>query len=120
MTRMPARRRAPPSARLILLCASLGATAAVATADPGLTLTVTASGTGSGVITSSPAGIDCGGGADAAGHLICTVQFDTAVPSVGLSATPDAGMGFEDSAPGTDCVHCLSANARATFDKPPS
>ena len=126
MTRRPARRRAPERALacLILLCAALGATAAAADANPGFTLTVTASGTGSGVITSSPAGIDCGSGADAAGHSACTFQFDAAVTSVGLSAAPDARMGFGGfggACSGTSCTVSLSASASvsATFDKPP-
>ena len=127
MTRMPARRRAPERvlACLILLCAALGATAAAANADPGFTLTVTASGTGPGVITSSPAGIDCGSGADAAGHSVCSFQFDTAVTSVGLSVAPDARMGFGGfggACSGSSCAVSLSANASvsATFDKPPT
>jgi hypothetical protein len=123
---MPARRRAPERvlACLILLCAALGATAAAANADPGFTLTVTASGTGPGVVTSSPAGIDCGSGADAAGHSVCSFQFDTAVTSVGLSVAPDARMGFGGfggACSGTSCTVSLSASASvsATFDKPP-
>ncbi|MGZ4314004.1 MAG: InlB B-repeat-containing protein, partial [Solirubrobacteraceae bacterium] len=126
MTRVPSVRHIPGwlLACLVLVCAALGATAAAANAAPGLTLTVTASGTGSGVITSSPTGIDCGGGADAGGHAVCSVQFDAAVTSVALSATPDAGMGFGGfggACSGTSCTVSLTANASvtATFNKPP-
>jgi Bacterial Ig domain len=109
-------------ASLVVLC---GAMAPLASAAPGSTLTVLAPGTGSGVITSSPAGIDCGSGPNAATHSVCSFQFDTTVTSVALTATPDTGMGFGGfggACTGTVCSVSLSADASATatFDKPPT
>jgi hypothetical protein len=52
------------------------------------TLTVTVSGSGTGTVTSSPAGIDCGGGATA-----CSANFPAGA-QVTLTATPASGSTF--------------------------
>ena len=52
------------------VCAVAGADVAIAA--PQTTLTITVSGDGSGVVTSPPSGIDCGGGADTGAHTSCT------------------------------------------------
>ena len=49
------------------------------------TLTVDKAGTGTGTVTSSPAGIDCGS--------TCSAAFDSGTP-VALTATPDSGSSF--------------------------
>ena len=84
-----------------------------ATFDIGLsTLTVTKNGTGSGTVTSAPAGIDCG----------ATCNFDFA-GMVTLTATPDAGSIFVgwsgcDSTAGNTCTVDMNAAraVNATFD----
>jgi uncharacterized delta-60 repeat protein len=58
------------------------------------TLTTSTAGNGSGVVTSSPAGIDCG--------MICTDTFAQAVP-VTLTATPAAGSLFTGWQGGEGC-----------------
>src|SRR4029077_1159767 len=60
------------------------------------TLTVSLAGSGTGVVTSSPAGIDCGAGASE-----CSASFDPGT-QVTLTATPSTGstFGIWTSAPG--------------------
>ena len=55
------------------------------------TLTVTASGTGSGYVTSSPIGIDCG--RNISGHTDCTQNYNYGT-SVVLTRYPSAGSNF--------------------------
>ncbi|MFO0686241.1 MAG: InlB B-repeat-containing protein [Sandaracinus sp.] len=76
------------------------------------TLEVTVEGTGAGVVTSAPAGIDCG-----AGHTTCT----TTVPhgtSVTLTAAPSTGStfaGWSGACTGTDpCVVTVDAATAVT------
>jgi len=57
----------------------------ISVSSPGYTLAVNKAGTGSGSVTSSPAGIDCGSD--------CTETYST-VTSVTLTALPDAGSQF--------------------------
>jgi hypothetical protein len=73
------------------------------------TLTVTRSGTGGGTVTSSPAGISCGG--------TCSANY-TQGTAVTLFATPAAGStfaGWSGACGGTgNCSVTMSANATAT------
>ena len=108
---------------LAVLAFAVCATAAPAAVAA--TLTINPGGDGSGVITSNPAGIDCGVGADAAAHATCSFTFDVGVSSVGLAATPDAGMGFGGFGSGCSGLTCTLAliadvTAPATFDRPPT
>jgi hypothetical protein len=80
------------------------------------TLTVSKTGSGSGTVTSSPAGISCGG--------TCTTQFNNGTP-VMLTATPNAGSKFtgwsgDCSGTGT-CALTMSGNhaVTASFAKVP-
>ena len=57
------------------------------------TLTVTGSGTGSGVVTSVPAGVNCAITAGVAANTGCIVQFDKGTV-VTLTATPKSGHSF--------------------------
>ncbi len=72
-------------------------------------LTVQASGTGAGTITSSPAGINCG--------ATCSASFESGT-SVTLTATPSAGAtfgGWSGACSGTGaCTFTLSANTSVT------
>jgi hypothetical protein len=77
------------------------------------TLSVTRAGTGTGTVTSSPAGIDCG--------TTCSYDFATG-QSVTLTATAPAGSGFmgwsgDCSGTGKTCTVTMSAakNVTATF-----
>jgi uncharacterized repeat protein (TIGR02543 family) len=78
------------------------------------TLTISRTGNGSGVVTSTPAGIDCGS--------TCTVTFDAGTV-VTLTATPDANStfgGWSGSASGTGTATItIDANksVTATFEK---
>ncbi|RLJ70761.1 beta-propeller repeat-containing protein [Hydrogenivirga caldilitoris] len=63
--------------------------------NPTHTLTVNKTGTGSGTVTSNPAGINCG--------VNCTAQFNVE-SSVTLNATPDTGSTFTGW--GGDCASC--------------
>jgi hypothetical protein len=69
-------------AGIVALCLVGGATASATTAH---TLTVTKDGSGSGSVTSSPAGIDCGSA--------CSAQFDDGT-QVTLTAAADSGSTF--------------------------
>jgi hypothetical protein len=109
---------------LAVLVFAVCATAAPAAADAA-TLTINPGGHGSGVVTSNPAGIDCGVGSDAAAHATCSFTFDVSVSSVALAATPDPGMGFGgfgNGCSGLTCTVALIADAAApaTFDGPPT
>jgi len=78
----------------------------------GYTLTVIKSGTGSGTVTSSPAGINCGDD--------CSETYNQGT-SVTLTATPDAGSTFGGWSGDTDCsdgVVTMNANriCTATFN----
>ncbi len=89
------------------------ATTVHATFVPVYTLTLSRAGSGSGSITSSPAGINCG--------VTCHAQFSTGTP-VTLTATPDAGSRFTGWS-GSGCsgaAQCQvtmtgAANVTATF-----
>jgi len=72
------------------------------------TLTVSKSGTGSGTVTSSPSGIDCGSD--------CSESFNQGT-SVTLTATPDAGSTFGGWSGDADCsdgVVTMNANRTCT------
>lgn len=84
---------------------------------PTRTLTVTKAGGGSGSVTSSPPGIDCG--------ATCSAGVAEGT-SLTLTASPAAGSGFEswtgcDSPAGATCTMSMSADKTATanFDVPP-
>jgi hypothetical protein len=87
-------------------------------------LTVAATGTGSGTLTSSPAGISCGGGATK-----CSASFDVG-SQVKLTATPAAGSVFFhwfglaclNSQSGNTCTVTMNSaeNAIASFTKLPT
>jgi hypothetical protein len=91
---------------------------------PQFTLTVSATGTGSGTLTSSPAGISCGGGATK-----CSASFDVG-SQVKLTATPAAGSVFFhwfglaclNSQSGNTCTVTMNSaeNAIASFTKLPT
>ncbi|HEX3563406.1 MAG TPA: hypothetical protein VHU24_11255 [Solirubrobacterales bacterium] len=82
------------------------------------TLAVAPAGTGSGVVTSSPSGIDCG--------ATCSHSFDQGT-AITLTATPAAGSSFAGwsgggcSGTATACHVTLNANTSvsATFSPPP-
>lgn len=86
------------------------------------TITVTPAGTGSGVVTSLPAGVDCG--RNLAGHATCATSFDSgrvdASSQLVLAAYPAPGSTFTGftgggCAPGdTRCALPLSANTAVT------
>ena len=83
------------------------------TGDP-ILLTITKAGTGSGTVTTTPAGIDCG--------AICSATI-TGEPRIALSATADAGSAFAGFAggPSDDCVDgeldaVLDTTCQATFN----
>lgn len=84
------------------------ATVFVTIVPPSITVTVTRSGSGTGEVTSSPAGIDCG--------ATCSAVFDTATDlPIGLTATPDAGSLFAGWSGAADCADgVLGAAADAT------
>jgi uncharacterized repeat protein (TIGR01451 family) len=72
------------------------------------TLTVSRTGTGSGTVTSSPAGINCGAG--------CIAVFDHGT-SVTLTATPAAGSvfaGWSGDCSGASCALSMTANHSVT------
>ncbi len=75
------------------------------------TVTVTKAGTGSGVVRSNLAGIDCG--------TTCTATYDVDTPLV-LTATPNAGSSFTGFTGGTcvvgsaSCIFGLTANVTLT------
>jgi PKD repeat protein len=72
------------------------------------TLTVTKAGTGSGTVTSSPSGIDCGS--------TCSAQF-TFGATVDLTATPDAGSVFDSwsgACSGSSCSVTMTEARAAT------
>jgi alpha-tubulin suppressor-like RCC1 family protein len=86
-------------------------------------LSVSPAGAGSGVVASSPAGIDCGG----PGHTACSAPF-AAGSTVLLSATGGAGsapVGFTGGGCGTAMSTCAvtmssARSVTATFALPPS
>jgi Divergent InlB B-repeat domain/Immune inhibitor A peptidase M6 len=86
-------------------------------APAGPTLTVTKAGTGSGTVTSTPAGIACGG--------TCSASFPNGTP-VSLSAVPDAGStfaGWSGACTGTSaCAVTMTSNqsVTATFNGTPA
>lgn len=99
---------------LLLLAALVGCQGV---SHPPIQLTVTDSGNGKGTVTSSPAGISCGG--------TCTASFASGT-SVALTATPAAGATFNGwsgacSGKGT-CSVVLNANTTvgASFTLPPA
>ena len=74
------------------------------------TLTVTKSGSGAGIVTSSPAGIDCG--------ATCSAQFADST-SVTLTAVAGSGSSFGswtgcDSLSGSQCTVSMTANRTVT------
>jgi alpha-tubulin suppressor-like RCC1 family protein len=85
------------------------------------TLSVSVAGAGSGTITSTPAGIDCGG----AGHTACSVPF-AAGSTVQLRSNPGAGLaGFAGAGCGGSASICnvtmsSAQSVTATFALPPS
>ncbi len=86
-----------------------GAAVIVARNLPSATLTVNKSGSGSGTVTSNPAGIDCG--------AACTYAFPTGT-TVTLTATPDTGYtfsGWSGACSGTDpCTVTLAEDRTVT------
>jgi hypothetical protein len=88
------------------------------------TLTVTGSGTGNGVVTSSPTGINCTITAGVAGSTGCQKQFSSTT-TVTLTATPKAGhsfVGWLQTCSGTGtCRTLMSVNrtVQAKFLKGP-
>ncbi len=76
---------------------------------PGFTLTVTTSGSGSGTVSSSPAGINCG--------TVCSVSFAGGT-AVQLTATPSQGssfVGWGGACSGTGSCHLtLNSNQSVT------
>ena len=82
------------------------------------TLSVSRSGTGSGTVTSSPSGVDCGS--------TCSAQFDPDA-TVTLTATAASDSTFAawsgcESSSGTQCTVSMthSRSVTATFNQPPS
>ena len=71
-------------------------------ADALYTLSVSRVGTGSGTVTSIPAGINCG--------LVCTKYYDTGT-AVALTATPDAGSTFSGWTGDCDSSGHVTVNA---------
>lgn len=83
------------------------------------TLSVSVEGAGSGTVTSTPSGINCGDG-----HATCSAAF-AAGSTVQLHATAEQGSAlseFSDSCTGTTCAVTMSSDkgAVATFALPPS
>src|SRR5205807_2550331 len=83
------------------------------TCQPARTLTVNKAGTGSGTVTASPPGIDCG--------ATCSASYNSGT-RVFLTATPDGGSTFTgwtgcDAVSGTSCTVTMSAarSVTATF-----
>lgn len=80
------------------------------TGTEGFTLTVSKAGTGSGTVTSDPAGIDCGS--------TCTANFAEATLVI-LTATPDSDSTFNewtgcDSISGDQCTVTMNTNRTVT------
>lgn len=71
---------------------------------PPVTLSVTKSGSGSGTVTSNPAGINCGSS--------CSAQFTGGTP-VTMTATADAGSTFTGWSNGTGSVTCTGTGTCA-------
>ena len=71
---------------------------------PPVTLSVTKSGSGSGTVTSNPAGINCGS--------LCSAQFTGGTP-VTMTATADAGSTFTGWSNGTGSVTCTGTGTCA-------
>jgi hypothetical protein len=71
---------------------------------PPVTLSVTKSGSGSGTVTSNPAGINCGS--------TCSAQFTGGTP-VTMTATADAGSTFTGWSNGTGSVTCTGTGTCA-------
>jgi uncharacterized repeat protein (TIGR01451 family) len=96
--------------------APTGDTAPVTVSVVDHSLTVTKAGTGSGMVTSSPAGIDCG--------ATCSASFASGT-TVTLTATPDAGStftGWSGACTGTGpCTVTMDQDraVTATFDSGP-
>ena len=81
---------------------------------PTFTVTINKAGTGTGSVTSNPAGISC--------DSICNAQFPGGT-TVTLTATPDAGSIFTSWSGGActgtgTCVVSANANVTANFDVP--
>jgi phospholipase C len=101
---------------VLLSCAFSGCSSVTSTPKPPVNfqLTITSGGTGTGTITSSPAGINCGS--------TCSASFASGT-AVTLSAAPATGStftGWSGACSGTGaCSVTLSANASvtATFNK---
>ncbi len=91
--------------------------------DPGMALAVSAAGSGTGIVTSSPAGITCTAAAGVASGT-CTATYGTGT-QVTLTATPGANATFAGWSGGcsgsADCIVTLTAatNVTATFDLSP-
>ncbi len=126
MTRMPPWRCLAVAVLACAIVLACGATVAAADNPPAqTTLTVSVGGDGSGTVRSSPAGIDCGAGAEAPAHTTCSFPFDPTT-SVVLTATPDQGNGFGgfggDGCATSPCTVSMVADGQvtATFDPPPS
>lgn len=94
----------------------LNAFNAVSSVMATFTVPVTKNGTGTGTVTSNPAGIDCGSS--------CNASFNQGT-TVKLTATPDAGFVFTGWSGGGctgtgTCVVNTAATITATFDVPAS
>lgn len=77
---------------------------------PGYTLTINKTGTGSGMITSTPAGIDCGSDCNETYSIVTTVTI-TALPDAGSTFTGWAGGGCSGTG---DCMVTMVANKTIT------
>ena len=89
---------------------AMNANAAVtATFNPGVTLTVSKAGTGSGTVTSSPSGINCGS--------TCSARYGSGqqVTLTAIAAAGSAFAGWSGACSGTGtCVVAMSANRTVT------